>query len=139
MDKQRCHGYHILGGYHVLVLGSSITKCNKYFADFSPFKCNINPFFDIFVHKTFAHFILHTFWCILMHSEHLEQNILFLHGKSSILPIYIYVIKTTCLIILCTKHLHSSFCLHFDAFWCTLMHFDAFSCTLMHFDAFWWI
>ena len=49
--------------------GSSITKCKKYFADFSPFKCNINPFFDIFVHKTFAHFILHTFWCILMHID----------------------------------------------------------------------
>ena len=41
--------------------GSSITKWHMYFADFSPFKCNINPFFDIFVHKTFAHFILHTF------------------------------------------------------------------------------
>ena len=49
---------------------------------------------------------------------------------------YLNVIKTTCLMILCTKHLHSSFCLHFDAFWCILMHFDAYrlnlSWILMH-------
>ena len=30
--------------------------------------------------------------------------------------------KSTSLIILCTKHLHNSFCIHFDAFWCILMH-----------------
>ena len=26
------------------------------------------------------------------------------------------------MIISCTKHLHNSFCIHFDAFWCILMH-----------------
>ena len=121
-----------------LSTGSSITKCSKYFADFSPFKCNINPIFDIFVHKTFAHFILHTFWCILMHIDAFW-------ALGTKYPIFawkivnftnLYVIKTTCLIILCTKHLHRSFCLHFDAFWCILMHFDAFWCIFVHFDAF---
>ena len=28
------------------------------------------------------------------------------------------------MIISCTKHLHNSFCIHFDAFWCILMHFE---------------
>ena len=54
--------------------------------------CNKNHLFDYFVHKTFAQFVLLTFWCTLM---------------------------------------------HFDAFWCILMHFDALWCTLMHFDAYW--
>ena len=34
------------------------------------------------------------------------------------------VIKTTSLIISCTKPLHNSFCMHFDAFWCILMHLE---------------
>ena len=130
--------FKILQNYFYIHTGSSITKCSKYFADFSPFKCNINPIFDIFVHKTFAHFILHTFWCILMHIDAFW-------ALGTKYPIFawkivnftnLYVIKTTCLIILCTKHLHRSFCLHFDAFWCILMHFDAFWCIFVHFDAF---
>ena len=36
------------------------------------------------------------------------------------------MIKTTSLIILCTKHLHNSFWTHFDAFWCLLPHFEHF-------------
>ena len=81
------------------------------------------------------------FWCILMHIDAFW-------ALGTKYPIFawkivnftnLYVIKTTCLIILCTKHLHSSFCLHFDALWCILMHFDAFWCILMHFDALWCI
>ena len=91
-------------------------------------------------------------------------------SNSSILA-YLNVIKTTFLIFSCTKHLHNSFCIHFDAFWCILMHsehleknwsistkkngffqikisytklknnsfcihFNAFWCIQMHFDAF---
>ena len=37
-----------------------------YFVNFSPLKCDKNYFFDNFVYKTFAQFILDTFWCILM-------------------------------------------------------------------------
>ena len=33
------------------------------------FKCNKDNFFDILLFKTFAQFILHTFWCILMHID----------------------------------------------------------------------
>ena len=36
------------------------------------------------------------------------------------------VITTTFLMISCTKHLHNSFCIHFDAFWCILMHSEHF-------------
>ena len=42
-------------------------------------------------------------------------------SNSSILAT-LNVIKTTSLVILCTKHLHNSFCIHFDAFRCILMH-----------------
>ena len=42
-------------------------------------------------------------------------------SNSSILA-YLNVIKTTFLIFSCTKHLHNSFCIHFDALWCILMH-----------------
>ena len=42
-------------------------------------------------------------------------------SNSSILA-YLNVIKTTSLIFSCTKHLHNSFCMHFDALWCVLMH-----------------
>ena len=93
--------------------------------------------------------------------------------NSSILA-YLNVIKTTFLIFSCRKHLHNSFCIHFDAFWCILMHSEhlqkngqfqpkkneffqitisctklknysfckhiaAFCCILMHSDAFWCI
>ena len=106
--------------------GSSITKWQMYFADFSHFKSNITPFFDIFMHKTFAHFILHTFWCILMHIDAFW-------ALGTKYPIFawkivnftnLYVIKITSLIISCTKHLHISFCIHLDAFWCILMRSD---------------
>ena len=46
--------------------GFSTTKCQMYFVNFSPLKCDKNYFFDNFVYKTFAQFILDTFWCILM-------------------------------------------------------------------------
>ena len=42
-------------------------------------------------------------------------------SNSSILA-YLNVIKTISLIISCTKHLHNSFCIHFDALWCILRH-----------------
>ena len=44
-------------------------------------------------------------------------------SNSSILA-YLDVIKTSSLIISCTKHLHNSFCIHFDAFWYILLHSD---------------
>ena len=136
--------------------------------NFDPFRSNQNHFFDNFMHKTFAQFILHTFWCILMHIDVFwalrkklvifnqkkkidffklkfhTQNIRIIHSAYSLMHFDAFwcilmhsdaywcllpklnVIKSSYLLILCTKHLHSSF----DAFWCTW-------CILMHTDAFW--
>ena len=47
--------------------GFSITKCQMYFIDFGPFIWNKNHFFENSMHKTFAQFILDTFWCFLTH------------------------------------------------------------------------
>ena len=44
------------------------------------------------------------------------------------------VIKTTSLIFSCTKHLHNSFCMHFDAFGCVLMHSEHLEKILAIFD-----
>ena len=76
------------------------------------------------MHKTFAQFILHTFWCILMHID----AFWWLRTKCAIFARKIvnsslfYKIKTTTLEISCIKHLHSSFWTHFDAFWRIFSH-----------------
>ena len=44
-----------------LYTGCTTIKWQMYFVNFGPFKCNKMHFFDNFVHKTFAQFILHTF------------------------------------------------------------------------------
>ena len=54
---------------NVVYTGFSTTKWQMYFVNFSPLKCDKNHYFDNFVYKTFAQFILHTFWCILMHID----------------------------------------------------------------------
>ena len=100
------------------------TKWQMYFVNFSPLKCDKNHCFDNFVYKTFAQFILHTFWCILMHID----AFFLLRAKYAIFTrkivnfAYFYKIKTTSLIISCIKHLHISFCTHFEAFSCKLIH-----------------
>ena len=75
--------------YYCVSTGSSITKSHKYFFNFNLFKCNKNNFFDNFMHKTFAQFILNTFWCILMHFEHLEKKIGNFRPKNEIFQIEI--------------------------------------------------
>ena len=95
-----------------------------YFVNFGPCKCNNDNFFDDFLYKTFAQFILHTFWCIQMHID----AFLLLRAKYAIFTwkiinfAYFYAIKITSLIILCIKHLHISFCTHFEAFWWIVTH-----------------
>ena len=54
-------------------------------------------------------------------------------SNSSILAC-LNVIKTTSLIISCTKHLHNSFCIHFDAFWCILMHSEHLQKEMVNFN-----
>ena len=73
------------------------------------------------MHKTFAQFILHALWCILIHSEHLKENVLFLAPKS---PILAHFNKT--------KHFYDNFIhktfLQFipHTFWCILTQIDSF-------------
>ena len=87
-----------------------------YFVNFGAFKCNQDHFFDNFMHKTFAQFILHTFWYILMHIDAfwaLRKKWVIFNQKNGIFQIEI----------LCTIHYDNSFCIHF---WCILMHSDAY-------------
>ena len=99
-----------------------------YFVNFSPLKCDKNYFFDNFVYKTFAQFILDTFWCILMlidpfwafrskctnfgiKSLDLDSFSLFKCNKMHFFDNFVH--KT-----------FAQFILH--TFWCILMHIDAF-------------
>ena len=68
------------------------------------------------LHNSFCiHFDV--FWCILMHFEHLEINVLFLAPKAPILAILMY--QKHFMIILCTKYFYNSFCIltHIHSFW----------------------
>ena len=85
----------------------------KYFV----YKCYTERYTAWFINKGYINWIM-KFRLVLniqgLPSQRATSN-------SSILA-YLNVIKTISLIISCTKHLHNSFCIHFDAFWCILMH-----------------
>ena len=75
-----------------LCTGFSTTKCQMYFVNFNPLKCDKKHFFDNFMYKAFAQFILHTFWCILMHSDAfwaLRKKIAIFNQKNEIFQIEI--------------------------------------------------
>ena len=95
-------------------------------------------------------------WCILMHPEHLQENVLFLAPKSPILAHFI--VTTSPLWYFSAQNIYtinSAYILmHFDAFWCIFFSFWAFKRIInhffnffehktlqnlfcMHFDAFW--
>ena len=104
--------------------GSSTSKWQKLFINFSHFKCDKNHFFGNFVHKTFAQFILYTFRCILICIDAFWS----LRTKCTIFVRKIvnfslfYWIKTISLSFLCIKQFHSAYCTHFNAFWWILTH-----------------
>ena len=115
------------------------------------------------MYKTFAQFILHTFWCILMHIDAFwaltKKKYNFLTKKMKFLKLKSHaqnmLISHSAYILM---HLDASWCIlmHSDAFWCILSYLNlvkttslinsctkklhnSFWCILMHFDAFWCI
>ena len=111
-------------GHNFNHTGCTTIKWGMYFVNFGPFKYNQNHFFDNFMHKTFAQFILHTFWCIMMHIDAfwaLRKKFTIFWPKKWKFSNWNFMHKTLVYVI------HSSHILmHFDAFWCILMHTDAF-------------
>ena len=81
------------------------------------------------MHKTFAQFILHTFWCIMMHIDAfwaLRKK----YWPFSIKKLKFFKLKFHAKNI---RIIHSAYILmHFDALCYILMHFDAFWCTLVY-------
>ena len=146
-------------GHNFNHTGCTTIKWGMYFVNFGPFKYNQNHFFDNFMHKTFAQFILHTFWCIYdaywcILSTY-KKNCHFQPKKFEFFKLNFHAQNI--------RIIHSAYIMiHFDAFRCILMHFtlikcyknhffdqfvhitfeqfiletfDAFWCTMMHFDA----
>ena len=113
--------------------GCTTIKRQMYFVNFGPCKCNNNSFFDDFMYKTFAQFILHTFWCVLMHIDAFwaltKKSTLFWPKKMKFLKLKSHAQN---MLIIHFAHI----LMHLDASWCILMHSDAFWCILMHFILF---
>ena len=121
------------------------TKCTIFarkIVIFSLFSWNKNHFFDNFVHKTFSHFILYTFWCSLTHIDtfwalrtkcrkfhFFEENYQFFFKGLRLHP---NVFRMNYANVLYAKFSKKLFLLHLNRLNCINMHQNASKCIKMY-------